>query len=84
MTSTDSKNRAACLANCIDSTAPIAKFGAMSTETSGFVASQSCTCAMRSSVNPVVPTTAWIPLSMRNFRLSITTSGWVKSTTTSV
>ena len=35
MTSTDSKKRAACLANCIDSTAPIAKFGAMSTATSG-------------------------------------------------
>jgi len=37
---------------------------------------------MRSSVNPVVPTTALMPLSMRNFRLSITTLGWVKSTTT--
>ncbi len=35
-------------------------------------------------MNPVVPTTAWIPLSIKNFRLSITTSGCVKSMTTSV
>ncbi len=32
--------------------------------------------------NPVVPTTAWMPWSMQNSRLSMTTSGWVKSTTT--
>ena len=37
MTSTDSKKGAACLAKCIDSTAPIAKFGAISTATSGLV-----------------------------------------------
>ena len=33
--------------------------------------------------SPVVPTTAWMPWSMQNSRLSITTSGWVKSTTAS-
>ena len=33
------------------------------------------------SSKPVVPTTAWMPWSMQNSRLSITTSGWVKSTT---
>ena len=37
----------------------------------------------RSSSKPVVPTTAWMPWSMQNSRLSITTSGWVKSTTAS-
>ncbi len=37
MTSTDSKKRAACWAKCIDSTAPMAKFGAMRTATSGLV-----------------------------------------------
>ena len=37
----------------------------------------------RSSVKPVVPTTAWMPCSMHHVRLSITASGWVKSTTTS-
>ncbi len=72
------------LAKCIDSTAPIAKFGAISIATSGLSASQLRTCPIRLSVKPVVPTTAWMPLSIRNFRLSITTSGWVKSMTTSV
>ena len=38
--------------------------------------------ASRPSSKPVVPTTAWMPFSMQNRRLSITTSGWVKSTTT--
>ena len=37
----------------------------------------------RASSNPVVPTTAWMPWSMQNSRLSITTPGWVKSTTAS-
>ena len=50
----------------------------------GLAASQVSTFAMRSSVKPVVPTTAWMPLSIRNSRLFITTSGWVKSMTTSV
>ena len=39
------------------------------------------TVASRSSSNPVVPTTAWMPWSMQNSRLSMTASGWVKSTT---
>ena len=34
-----------------------------------------------SSSKPVVPTTAWMPWSMQNSRLSMTASGWVKSTT---
>ena len=38
MTSTESKNRAACCAKRIDSTAPIAKFGAMSTAGAGLSA----------------------------------------------
>ncbi len=58
MTSTDSKYRAACCAKCMDSTAPIAKFGAMSTATSGLAVSQLRTCPSRLSSNPVVPTTA--------------------------
>ena len=35
------------------------------------------------SSKPVVPTTAWMPWPTQNSRLSITTSGWVKSTTAS-
>ena len=31
-------------------------------------------------MKPVVPTTAWMPWSMHQARLSITASGWVKST----
>ena len=58
MTSTESKKGAACLAKCMDSTAPIAKFGAISTDASGLSASQDSTCPRRSAVNPVVPTTA--------------------------
>ena len=33
-------------------------------------------------MKPVVPTTAWTPCSTHQVRLSITASGWVKSTTT--
>ena len=58
MISTDSKYGAACLAKCMDSTAPIAKLGAISTAASGFSASQACTWSRRSWVKPVVPTTA--------------------------
>lgn len=43
ITSTDSKYRAACLAKCMHSTAPIAKFGAMRTETPGASVSQRST-----------------------------------------
>ena len=58
MTSADSKYGAAFCAKYIDSTAPMAKFGAMSTPVSGLASSQSRTRAIRSSVKPVVPTTA--------------------------
>ena len=34
-------------------------------------------------MNPVVPTTQWIPLAMHVFRVRITASGVVKSTMTS-
>lgn len=37
------------------------KFGAMSTPVSGEPESQVFSCASRSSVQPVVPTTAWMP-----------------------
>ena len=62
----------------------MAKFGAIRTAVVRDSSSQAFTWPRRSSVNPVVPTTAWIPLSIKNFRLSITTSGCVKSMTTSV
>ncbi len=58
MTSTESKNGAACFAKCMDSTAPIAKFGAINTDVLGLPASQDSTCSKRSAVKPVVPTTA--------------------------
>src|SRR6476646_4024751 len=58
------------------------KLGATTTPTFGACCSHSRTVANRSSVNPVVPTTAWIPWSIANRRLSMTTSGWVKSTST--
>ena len=45
--------------------------------------SQPRSVASRSSSKPVVPTTAWMPWPTQNSRLSITTSGWVKSTTAS-
>src|SRR3546814_18776810 len=44
-----SKYLAARCAKCMDSTAPMAKFGAMSTDTPGEAASQSSTWASRSS-----------------------------------
>src|SRR3954471_17739262 len=53
------------------------------TPTPGASASQPSTVASRSASNPVVPTTAWMPWPMQNSRLSITASGWVKSTTAS-
>src|SRR4051794_4192985 len=48
----------------------------------GASASHSRTVSSRSRVKPVVPTTAWIPWSIANRMLSMTTSGWVKSTST--
>ena len=59
--SADSKKRAACAAKRIMSTAPMAKFGATSTPVLGLSASQERTRAYRSSSQPVVPTTAWMP-----------------------
>ena len=83
MISTDSKNRAARSANSIISTAPIAKFGAITTPSSGLCDSQCADPVDRASVKPVVPTTTLMPCSMHQCRWSITTSGVVKSTTTS-
>src|SRR5690625_3212836 len=59
------------------------KFGAMSTFAPGFAACIARTRSSRASSKPLVPTTAWIPRSMSHSRLSITASGWVKSTTQS-
>ena len=58
------------------------KLGAISTPTPGASASHASSWSSRSWSKPVVPTTAWMPCSMQKRRLSITTSGWVKSTTT--
>jgi hypothetical protein len=82
-TSTDSKKGAACAAKRIIRMAPMEKLGAISTPTSGASASQASSWSSRGWSKPVVPTTAWMPCSMQKRRLSITTSGWVKSTTTS-
>ena len=49
----------------------------------GASASHPRTVSSRPSSKPVVPTTAWMPCSMQKRRLSMTTSGWVKSTTAS-
>ena len=49
---------------------------------SGASVSHSRTVSSRSAVKPVVPTTAWMPWSMAKRMLSMTTSGWVKSTST--
>ena len=82
MISADSKNRAACRANRAVSTAPMAKFGTTITPTSGLSSSQCRICSACASPMPEVPTTAWMPWSTQNRMWSITTSGWVKSTTT--
>jgi hypothetical protein len=83
MTSADSKNRAACTAKRIIRIAPMLKLGAISTPTPGGPsASQPRTSSSRSSVNPVVPTTACIPATMHACRFPSTASGWVKSTAT--
>ena len=58
------------------------KFGAMSTPVSGEAASQVFSCARRSSVQPVVPTTAWMPWRTQKSRLPITEAGVVSSTAT--
>src|SRR4051794_20958293 len=59
------------------------KFGAMRTLAGvGASATHSRTVSIRSAVKPVVPTTAWMPWSIAKRMLSMTTSGWVKSTST--
>ena len=82
MISADSKNRAAWAANRIISTAPTEKLDAISTRTEGAPASQPRTWSSRASSNPEVPTTTSRPWPMHQRRLSMTTPGWVKSTTT--
>src|SRR6516165_1651948 len=83
ITSAEVKNRAACWANRIISTAPTEKLGTTSTRTPGAAASHARTCASRDSSNPEVPTTVSRPLPTHQRRLSMTAPGWVKSTTTS-
>ena len=63
-TSTESKNRAACRANCIMSTAPTPKLGATST-CPGVASSHPRRVAKRASSKPLVPTTAAMPASRR-------------------
>src|SRR6478735_7019902 len=58
------------------------KLGAISTPVSGEAASQPPSCVRRSSVQPVVPTTAWMPWLRQYSRLSITEAGVVSSTAT--
>ena len=79
MISAESKYGAATSAKCIIRTAPIAKLGAMTQFERVNIASKA---AMSSSVNPVVPTTAWTPCSAHHLRLSIAAARWLKSTTT--
>src|ERR1017187_4626488 len=81
--SAESKNRAAWAANRIMSTAPNEKFGTTSARVAGASASHSVTCEVRDSSKPEVPTTVSSPWPMHQRRLSMTTPGCVKSTTTS-
>ena len=82
--STDSKYGAALAANRIISTAPMEKFGATSTRTSGRSASQlRGPASSRSSSKPVVPTTTSMPCRTQNSTFCMTAPGWVKSTATS-
>src|SRR5690554_4198815 len=83
MTSTDSNHGAAFAAKDMARTAPIAKFGAIRTPTGRSARSRwSRTRASESSVHPVVPTTAWIPRSMRACTFASVALGTVKSTAT--
>ena len=82
MISADGMDRAACSANRIISTAPIAKFGA--TSTFGAASRVRSRSSSRSPDEiPVVPTTRCTPCSMPHRIVSMTTSGRVKSTATS-
>src|ERR1022692_388222 len=81
--SAESKNCAAWAANRIMSTAPSEKFGTTSARVAGASASHPVTCEVRDSSKPEVPTTVSSPWPMHQRRLSMTTPGCVKSTTTS-
>src|SRR5215831_3967981 len=91
-TSAESKNRAACSANLIISTAPIEKLG--TTRTLGRLASASpvtpaepparlAASASLGPSKPEVPMTTFRPACTHQARFSITAAGLVKSTTTS-
>ena len=80
--STESKYRAASLANRIMSTAPIPKLGATTTPTPDASASHPRISSRRDASRPVVPTTTLTPCSTHQRTLSMTASGWVKSTAT--
>ena len=79
MISAVSNQGAASAAKCIISTAPMAKFGAI---TQLLVVNCSRIVSKSSSVNPVVPTTAWTPCDAHQARFSRAASRWVKSTAT--
>src|SRR5690606_34178093 len=68
---------------CIISTAPMPKLGAMRTLPAESSVSQERTVSTRDGSKPEVPTTTCRPRSTHHLMLSITTPGWVKSTTTS-
>ena len=65
------------------STAPIEKFGAISTPTSGCSPSSCSRRASFSSSHPVVPTTQWMPGSTPKRTLSSEAAGTVRSIRTS-
>ena len=83
MISTDSKYGAAMPAKAIISTAPMLKFGAINTREFARWLAHSDRVSILSGVKPDVPTTASIPCLIQKARVSITTCGFVKSTTTS-
>ena len=89
MTSTDSKKGAALAAKAIMSSAPMAKFGAMSTPTpapllaGGASASWPRSVSSRASSQPVVPTTTCTPRSTQCATLPGDAAGTVSSTATS-
>jgi hypothetical protein len=81
MISTWGRYLAASAAKRIISTAPMAKFGAI-TPPSFRSAHMALSCSISSSLKPVVPTTGWLPASMIVLALLKAASGWVKSITT--
>ena len=67
MTSTDSKKRAACCEKCMDSTAPIAKFGAIEHRDVGVDGQPAADLPEPLFIQAGGATTASMPFSMRNF-----------------